>query len=62
LSFVSFSRLADEQKKNYLESLFDKTEENRLSGQDSVKGKVDAELARARDLRDVSSTISEFDQ
>jgi hypothetical protein len=56
------SCIADEQKKNYLESLFDKTEVNRLSGQDSVIGKVDAELARARDLRDVSSLIEEFDQ
>jgi len=45
---------ADGQKKHYLESLFDKTDGNRLEGQDSVKGKVDAELARARDLRDVS--------
>ena len=43
------------QKDRYLSSLFDNTETNRLHDQDSSMGKVDAELARARDLRDVSS-------
>ena len=45
---------ADWQKENYLQSLLDNTEGNRLSDQDSTAGKVDVELARARDLRDVS--------
>jgi hypothetical protein len=45
---------ADWQKENYLQSLLDNTDGNRLNDQDSTAGKVDAELVRARDLRDVS--------
>jgi hypothetical protein len=48
---------ADWQKDKYLQSLLDNTEGNRLSDQDSTAGKVDAELARARDLRDVSDWL-----
>jgi hypothetical protein len=56
--YVYFENIANEQKEQYLKSLFDSAETNRLSDQDSSAGKVDAELARARDLRDVSSMAS----
>lgn len=38
-----------------MRSLFENGDAHRLENQDSKMGKVDAELARARDLRDVSA-------
>ena len=42
------------RRKRYLEGLLEQGEETRLSDQDAEMGKVNPDLARARDLRDVS--------
>jgi hypothetical protein len=40
-----------------MKELHDRNELRRLSGQDSAMGSGDAGMARARDLRDVSSVL-----
>jgi hypothetical protein len=44
------------QRERFLENLYDQSEGSRFRGQDSVRRSVDVDLAKARELRDVSGS------
>lgn len=46
------------QKERYITQLIGKAEKQRLSSQDSEIGPIDIELAKAREMRDVSMISS----